>query len=163
MGQTMKVFLCWSGALSKAVAQELNSWLPDVIQGIVPFFSEEDIDAGTVWFNEIDEKLAETSFGILCITKSNTHSHWMHYEAGGLRKGLGKNRVVPLLIDIGQTDLDQPLGSLNNVDCNKAGVRKLLESINNNIGEGKLETNRLDRHYVPLQRLLVATCGFSVL
>ena len=146
--QVVKVFLCWSGDLSKAVASALNDWLPDVIHFIETFFSDDDIAAGEPWFQKIDKELGDTYFGVLCITKSNKHSRWIHYEAGGLRKGLGKSRVVPLLIDLDKpTDLEQPLGAFQTANCDKDGIRKLLESINEGIGEGKLESERLERSF----------------
>jgi len=61
----MTVFISWSGPLSKAVAELLNSWLPEVIQGVETWFSPEDIEKGAIWSSEINDALS-TSVGVLC-------------------------------------------------------------------------------------------------
>jgi hypothetical protein len=42
----MKVFISWSGDLSKKVAELLSTWLEDVLQGTKAWLSEDDIDKG---------------------------------------------------------------------------------------------------------------------
>ena len=143
----MKVFLCWSGELSKGVASELHGWLPDVIQSTEPFFSDDNIAAGTPWFERVEDEIKDTYFGILCVTRSNKHSHWIHYEAGGLRKGIGESRVVPLLIDLESTELEQPLAAFQNVGCDEEGLRRLVHSINDATGEKKLSSERVNKYF----------------
>ena len=137
------VFICWSGDLSQLVANQLSTWLPKVIQMIRPFYSKKHIDAGTVWFNKIENELAKSSCGILCLTKDNMASHWMHYEAGGLRKGLEGNRVIPLAIDMECSDVIQPLAELGVVEFNKEGIGHLMWSINKHVNVGSLSEEEL--------------------
>ena len=49
----MKIFICWSGPLSHAVAELLRVWLKSVIQAVDPFLSSENIPKGTDWFSTI--------------------------------------------------------------------------------------------------------------
>jgi len=67
----MKVFISWSGPFSKQVAELLRDWVGDVLQGVQPWISSEDIEKGSFWFGEISNQLAETSFGIICLTTEN--------------------------------------------------------------------------------------------
>src|SRR5262245_10836217 len=96
----MKVFLSWSGERSKSAALMLRQWLPDVIQSIEPWMSAEDIDAGARWNSELTNKLAETRFSVICLTKDNQQAPWILFEAGALSKTIEKTYVIPYLIDM---------------------------------------------------------------
>jgi hypothetical protein len=126
----MKIFISWSGPLAKKVAELLSAWLQDVLQDTETWMSAEDIDKGSIWFGDIREKLAETKFGILCLTRENKIAPWILFEAGGLSKGLTKNRVCPLLIDLETKELDPPLSQFNSALPNKEDMWKLIKTIN---------------------------------
>ncbi len=83
---SMDVFITWSGDTSRRIAAVLREWLPNIMQAVKPFMSEEDIRKGRRWFEEIGAKLSKTEFGILCLTHDNTRSPWIHFEAGALSK-----------------------------------------------------------------------------
>lgn len=68
-----QVFISWSGDASKAVAEGLARWLPTVVQAVDPFVST-NIDAGSVWFEEIVNRLRDGAFAILCVTPDNIGS-----------------------------------------------------------------------------------------
>ena len=78
----MKVFISWSGAKSKAVADALGEWLPQVLQSVVPFVSSDSIRAGGRWQAEVASALEETSVGIVCVTTDNQVEPWLNFEAG---------------------------------------------------------------------------------
>ena len=67
----MKVFITWSGASSKAVAEALRTWLPDVLQDLDCFMSAHDIQAGERWAELLGRELEASDFGILCLTPEN--------------------------------------------------------------------------------------------
>jgi hypothetical protein len=92
----MRVFISWSGPRSKAVAELLKNLIKGVIQATEPFISTEDIEKGSIWFNEVAGSLASTNFGIVCITASNHSNPWILFETGALSKGLTKARVCTL-------------------------------------------------------------------
>ncbi len=126
----MKVFLSWSGEKSQAVATALRDWMPQVINSVEPFMSATDIAAGARWEAEIADQLQETSFGIICVTVENQHAPWLNFEAGALAKGVGSNRVVPLAVDLKQTDVTPPLGQFQGRPADKMGVAAIMRSIN---------------------------------
>jgi TIR domain len=83
----VKVFISWSGSLSRQIAADLAKWLPLVVQHVKPWTSDENIESGSRWAEKIDEGLTESDYGIVCITADNQHSPWLMFEAGGARKG----------------------------------------------------------------------------
>lgn len=126
----MKVFLSWSGEKSRAVADALKGWLPQVIQDVEPFMSAEDISAGVRWQERIASELDGTGFGILCVTRENQSAPWLNFEAGAIAKQVELSRVVPLAIDLSTADVKPPLGQFQAKEASKEGILAVLRSIN---------------------------------
>ena len=82
----MKVFISWSGELSRRVAEILRGWLPNVNQKLDTFVSSQDIEMGSRWEEGIAGQLAGTHCGILCLTPQNREKPWVLFEAGALSK-----------------------------------------------------------------------------
>lgn len=141
----MKVFLSWSGigSRSEAVASLLNEWLPCVIQALNPWISTQDIDQGSLWFDEVSSQLSETTTGILCLSKANQERPWLLFEAGALAKGLSKSRVCILLIDLESPEVASPLSFFNHTMPNKEGLKKLVTTLNRNMPEHNLKPDIL--------------------
>jgi len=137
----MKVFICWSEERGRLVAVALHDWLKRVIQGLKPFLSTHEIRAGKRWLSEIAGELAETKFGILCLTAENLDSAWLNFEAGALSKTVDdKTYVCPYLIgglQIAQVPV--PLGQFQSNPADKEGTQKLLKTINSALADKKLE------------------------
>jgi TIR domain len=127
----MKVFISWSGGLSQRVAVALGNWLLDVLQGVEPWVSAEDIGPGARWLSDIASQLDDTHFGILCLTQDNVGAPWINFEAGALAKSVQRSRVVPLLIDLNESDIPQgPLAQFQAIIPTEDGIHRLLQSIN---------------------------------
>lgn len=93
----MKVFISWSGDVSRRAAMALKDWLPNVIQTVDPFVSSENIQKGARWFTDVGAELEAAKFGIICLTPDNLTAPWLLFEAGALSKSLSQSRVSPLL------------------------------------------------------------------
>lgn len=140
----MKIFISWSGQLSKQVADLLAKWIPDVLQHAKPWVSTQNLEKGRVWSEQIFQELNECSFGVSCVTKENRSAAWLLFEAGALSKGLQHNFVCPLAIDLDYGDVDQPLGAFNVTKPQKDDMLKLIKTINSS----KPETALSDDHVV---------------
>ena len=133
----MKVFISWSGKLSKGVAGALREWLPMILQSVKPYVSSRDIEKGERWFNNVSKKLEESDFGIICTTSKNQTAPWLNFEAGALGKNLDESRVATLLINLTPSDLDGslPLASFQATRFSKEEVKQLLQTINNRLSD----------------------------
>ena len=139
----MKVFLSWSGAMSKDVASVLYTWLPQVIQVIRPWMSSEDIDRGARWSAEVARELDANGFGILCMTPDNLTAPWVLFEAGALSKAFDSARVCPYLVGVEIAALEGPLAQFNAARANRDDTLRLVETINKQLGDNKLDDGTL--------------------
>lgn len=128
-----KVFISWSQDRSKYIAETVQWWLRQVVQASDPWVSSTDIDAGTRSMNEIEISLANTKFGIICVTPENVERPWLNYEAGALSKQVDEvaTRVIPLLFDFAdKADITTPVGQFHAVLADKSGFEQIAQSLN---------------------------------
>jgi hypothetical protein len=158
----MNVFLSWSGDASRAVAEALVEWLPDVMQAIKPFMSE-NIPKGEAGLEEIRNNIALAEFGVICVAGGNQDSTWLNYEAGGLASRFQEQRfrrVSPYLLDISPGKLKFPLGSLQATVAYRDDTLKMLKSINEMRQDEPMQLSRLEKsfdiHWPTLEPLLDA-------
>jgi hypothetical protein len=135
-----KVFISWSGDLSKKLAEEVRVWLPGVLQFVKPYFTPNDVEKGTRWSTEIAGELETSNAGIICLTKDNIQKPWILFEAGALSKNFGKANVCTVLFNLENADLSGPLTSFQSTKFDKTDFKKLLTTINNTGGDSKLES-----------------------
>lgn len=133
MSETPNVFLSWSGLRAKAMADALHGWLPLVIQSVVPFFSDKDIEAGGFWSDAIKKNLVTTNFAIICFTPENARAPWLNYEAGALSTRL-EGGTAPWLLDGKPEALEAgPLSLLMAKSADEDGTLHLLTSLNSRL------------------------------
>lgn len=139
-----KVFISWSGELSEKLAHEIQSWLPNVLQSVKPYFSLEDIQKGSRWEQEISKELESSNIGILCLTKDNINRPWIIFEAGALSKNMGNANVCPILFNLENSEVEYPLACFQATKFEKEEIKKLVKTINAAAGEQKLEDANLN-------------------
>ncbi|WP_082950051.1 TIR domain-containing protein [Mycobacterium sp. ACS4331] len=128
----LKVFISWSGALSKQVATVWRELLVYMFDAVAPFMSEADIGAGERGLPRIESELADTIFGIIVVTRENQTSPWLNFEAGALSKNLpgAGNRVAPSLVDFSlKSDATGPLAQFQANLLDRDGVQNILVAI----------------------------------
>jgi hypothetical protein len=126
----MKVFISWSGERSQALAQALHDWIPLVLHNVEPWLSEADIEAGDRWAEAVAKELADSNFGIICVTRENVGSPWVLFEAGALAKSMQGSKVIPLLLDLEFRDITGPLAQFQAKKVDKSGLSEVIQSIN---------------------------------
>jgi len=140
----MKVFISWSGALSRKLAEAFRNWLPGVLQSVQPYFTPDDIEKGARWEAEIAGELETSEVGVFCLTRESLSSLWIAFEAGAISRRVGKSRVCPILFGIDATDVEGPLVQFQATPFTEPEMRKLLGTINA-ATETPLEKTVIDR------------------
>jgi len=133
----MDVILSWSGTQSRKVAETLNGWLKDVLPGIKPWISTEDITKGSAWFPALLGRLEAARLCIICITPENLRSPWLYFEAGAIAGKSTDTRVCSYLIGLEPAQLSSgPLGQFQASVADKADTWKLVRDINKHLQSG---------------------------
>jgi hypothetical protein len=140
----MRVFISWSGDLSKALAEAIRNWLPSALQYVKPYFSPSDIEKGSKWATEIFKELSASTTCIIVLTRENLASNWVMFEAGAISCTIDRARVCPLIFDLEETDLQGPLAQFQATKFVKSDIRKLFFNINSAAGEHKLSDTVAD-------------------
>lgn len=135
----MKVFISWSGKLSQKIGEEIKNWIPAVLQSVKPYFTPSDIEKGSQWNASISKELEHSKIGIFIYTKDNLNSQWMLFEAGAISKTIDNSKVCPILFGIDNSDFKGPLTQFQTSQFNKIDFKKLIRTINNSLGNLKLE------------------------
>ncbi|MGV1009177.1 MAG: toll/interleukin-1 receptor domain-containing protein [Dermatophilaceae bacterium] len=134
MADTLKVFVSWSGTLSRRFAEQVTWWLPRVIQSVEPFLSTKDIDKGERWASVLARQLDDAAFGVICLTPDNLTSPWLHYEAGAIAKSVD-GRVCPLLFMVDKSDVNPPLSQHQLTAFEQEELLQLIHAVNNAAGK----------------------------
>lgn len=143
----LKVVISWSGARSRAIAEALRDWLPDVMQGIEPWMSAADIEAGARWADDLSEELQGTHFGVICLTSENLSAPWILFEAGALSKAIEKARVCTYLLHLSKSQITGPLVQFQANSADEKGTEAIVRSLNKQRGPDALTPERLTKAF----------------
>lgn len=157
--QDVKVFISWSGDLSKAVASVLHDWISLLSDRLQPWMSDSDIEAGQRGLAQIETELQGSRFGIIVVTSANQRAQWLNFEAGALSKVVSEaveQRVVPLLVDLDSpAQLTGPLTQFQAKLLNEDGLRAIARSLANVAGvEAPAVFQRFDMSYMQYWQML---------
>lgn len=141
----MKVFISWSGDLSKRLAEAFRDWLPGVVQAVEPFFSPDDIVKGDRWSSEIASQLEECKVGIFCLTRDNIGSPWLLFEAGAISKHLGSTKVCTVFFDLAPTDITGPLTQFQGAIFEKEEIFKVVKIVNKGVEGNQLKPDVIEQ------------------
>src|SRR5262249_30649605 len=140
---TRSVFISWSGARSKALAQSLRAWLPQVLPGLSPWLSSELLK-GQRWFDVIGGRLPQSDIGLFCLTPESLRSTWMMFEAGALSKSLEHGQICPILLGLSADDLDGPLSQFQVTVFERSDMLNLVRALNTRLEREAISARALD-------------------
>jgi hypothetical protein len=143
----MKVFISWSGELSRQLGSAIREWLPNVLQAVRPYFTPSDIEKGSKWESEISKELEASNFCIIAMTRESLKSHWIPYEAGAISKNIDRSKICPVAFDIQPSDIEGPLARFQATKFNKTEMAALLASINASAGDAAVSSDVLNSSF----------------
>jgi hypothetical protein len=144
----MQPFLTWSGSASHEIALFFRGWLTDVLPGIQPWISSEDIAKGKKWFPELMGQLSKTSVSITFVTPENVRSPWIYHEAGVIAAKNEEGTICPYLVGVEPNQVrDTPLGQFQCTSSDKKDTFRLIRSINEGLGEGRHNEQLLEANF----------------
>jgi integrase len=143
----MKIFLSWSGPVSRDVARALKGWIKLILAATKPWMSE-DTEKGKLWFGEISKEIKDSRYGVICVTAQNRTAPWLLWEAGALYGGFDREQiVVPLLINLSKAKLGQPLSAFQAIEAkNKDEVTHWLKAMNKRLGDLAIDEDQVDKY-----------------
>lgn len=130
--------MSWSGERSKALAEAVHDWLPNVIQAVEPWMSANDVDKGTRWRAGLANELEQATVSIICLTPENLNAPWLNFEAGALSKQTTSSLVCTLLLGLDPIDVREPPAQFQATKAEKDDLRKLVHTINRQLGDSAL-------------------------
>ena len=139
----MKVFFSWSGRQGQQIAGVLREWLPGVLQAVRPYFSPEDLKAGSRWSPEIANQLEACSMGVIIVTAESKHAPWLMFEAGAISKKVSEASVCPILFGLKIADLDGPLSQFQSVNFSKDDIERVVSTMNDKLADARLDPSVL--------------------
>jgi hypothetical protein len=142
----VEVFISWSGPRSKALAEALREWLPQIMNAIRPWLSTADMEKGTRWASELAAKLQTAKAGIICVTPGNMHADWLLFEAGALSKSVQSTYVCPLLLELQHAEVEGPLSQFQATTTEQTDVLKLVKTLNSALVE-PLSDSHIERSF----------------
>lgn len=161
----MRVFVSWSGARSQALATAMREWLPNVVEGIEVFHSE-DISKGESWHSTLIKELRDCHVGVFCVTPESLRSQWMLFEAGALAQHGDRPNLFTYLYGTGQ--LSGPLSYFQATRFDRDDSCRFAVALANAVGVGDedaviarfdrtwdwFESKVLELMFLPVQQLV---------
>jgi hypothetical protein len=124
----VRIFISFSGPTGHRLAVTIHNWLPRVTSAEL-YLSSRNLTPGRIWIEQLAQELRTTDHAILCLTRDNLRSGWVHFEAGAAFKGLGESRVVPYMLDVDPKHLPEPIRFFQSAPASRAGTLQLLQSL----------------------------------
>lgn len=134
-GNTVKVFISWSGDTSKEIGSILRKFLPLILQDVDAFMSRHDIESGARWAERIQQELEQSSYGLIILTRSNLNAKWLLFEAGAISKLRNSATACLLCGGLDDTEVTGPLAQFQFQKFEQSSFFQLVRDMNNRIAK----------------------------
>lgn len=129
----LKVFVGWSKARSRQMADALYHWLPEMLQGVQPWLSNEDISPGRRWAELTRLALEGHETALFCVTPENVDEPWLCFESGMIARSNSSRVIMLLLDDRTQFSPTHPLRTFQAVYANHEGLARICATLHEDL------------------------------
>ena len=148
----MRIFLSWSGEISRRIADEMKLYIPKIFDDKVDFFYSPEIRKGERWSEELFKNLADCKAAMICITPENTGAPWINFEAGAI--AVKKFRTCPIYFGFRDCGTEGPLSCFQATLYNKTDFFRLVTNINDELDikiDKEILKNRFEKSWKSLK------------
>jgi hypothetical protein len=81
------------------------------------------------------------------LTPEALSAPWLNFETGAISKGIGQNRLAPILLELAKPDVSGPLALFQLADFNREEIFQVIQSLNKSFEEQRLTEEILKRAF----------------
>lgn len=111
----------------------LRKYLPCMLSELNVFMSKHDLQSGARWAIELARELDDSSFGLLCLDRTNLKSPWLIFEAGALTKHVEGRACGLLLGGLKPSDVGGPLSQFQHREFSSEEFLHLLHDLHKHL------------------------------
>lgn len=126
-----KVFITYSGTVSKAISELIHTWLRHTLQTVDLLYTPAFIKPGQRFDLLLFDLLEKANIAILIYTKEGLNCSRMVFEAGYVSKGNRDACIIPLLFGLSHKQLPEPIDAFKCEVFSRNGMWRILKAINN--------------------------------
>lgn len=142
-----KIFISWSGDLTKEIANNFFNLLNNVFSNMCSrIFFSRNIEYGKYWYDRINNNLEKASYGVVFLSKNNLNSPWLNYELGGLSVGNTENLTF-FRVNQNVDTSHSPVNARQECPFTNRDINTLLQNIKNKMNlqyKDDIDAKKLD-------------------
>lgn len=138
-----KVFISYSGAMSKAISELIHTWLKHTLQTVELLYTPAFIQPGQRIHLMLFEALAQADIALLIYTKEGLNCSRMVFEAGYVCKAKANGGVISLLFGLTPEVLPEPINAFQCEVFSNNGMWRIIKGINGQLREQRIDEDTL--------------------
>lgn len=140
-----KVFITYSGTVSKAISELVHTWLRHTLHTVDLLYTPAFIKPGQRVDLLLFDLLEKANIALLIYTKEGLNCTRMVFEAGYVSKGNRDACIIPLLFGLSHKELPEPIDAFKCEVFSRNGMWRILKAINNYQGGSGVNEETLKR------------------
>jgi hypothetical protein len=129
----LRIFMSWSGSLSKEIATLFEENMEFIFDSNVSSsMSKSSIEPGEIWSQRFGKELEMCEVGIIFLSHENHETPWLLFEAGVLANQFEATCVMVLCLDLEEAQITKsPFSQFQCVKFTLLGIKDIVKTIAN--------------------------------